>query len=77
MPQQRPSMDRDKECPFSAVNNAAGRVWKKLPESDARSVKIQELSNFFSWLLLFFFGLIIIIGFTVSVVLVSRLNLLI
>ena len=37
MPQQLPSMDRDKECPFSAVNNA-GRVWRKLRESDARSV---------------------------------------
>ena len=27
----------DKECPFSGVTKS-GRVWKKVPESDARSV---------------------------------------
>ena len=27
----------DKECPFSGVTNS-GRVWRKVPESDARSV---------------------------------------
>ena len=27
----------DKECPFSGVTKS-GRVWRKLPESDARSV---------------------------------------
>ena len=26
----------DKECPFSAITNS-GRVWRKVPESDARS----------------------------------------
>ena len=31
----------DKECPFSGVNKS-GRVWRKVPESDARSVT-QEL----------------------------------
>ena len=28
----------DKECPFSGVTNS-GRVWRKVPESDARSVQ--------------------------------------
>ena len=28
---------RDKECAFSGVTNS-GRVWRKVPESDARSV---------------------------------------
>ena len=28
----------DKECPFSGVTRSAGRVWKKVPESDARNV---------------------------------------
>ena len=28
---------RDKECPFSGVTNS-GKVWWKVPESDARSV---------------------------------------
>ena len=28
---------RDKECPFSGVTRS-GRVWRKVPESDARSV---------------------------------------
>ena len=28
---------RDKECPFSGVTKS-GRVWRKVPESDARSV---------------------------------------
>ena len=28
----------DKECPFSGVNSS-GRVWRKVPESDARSVR--------------------------------------
>ena len=27
----------DKECPFSGVTNS-GRIWRKMPESDARSV---------------------------------------
>ena len=27
----------DKECPFSGVTNS-GRVWRKVPESDARNV---------------------------------------
>ena len=27
----------DKECPFSGVTKS-GRVWRKMPESDARSV---------------------------------------
>ena len=27
----------DKECPFSGVTNS-GRVWRKVPESDTRSV---------------------------------------
>ena len=27
----------DKECPFSGVTKS-GRVWRKVPESDARSV---------------------------------------
>ena len=35
------SLDRqirgDKECPFSGVTKS-GRVWRKVPESDARSV---------------------------------------
>ena len=29
---------RDKECPFNGVTKS-GRVWRKLPESDARSVR--------------------------------------
>ena len=28
---------RDKECPFSGVTKS-GRVWRKVPESDAQSV---------------------------------------
>ena len=28
---------RDKECPFSGVTKS-GKVWRKVPESDARSV---------------------------------------
>ena len=28
---------RDKECPFSGIPNS-GRVWRKVPESDPRSV---------------------------------------
>ena len=27
----------DKECPFSGLTNS-GRVWRKVPESDARNV---------------------------------------
>ena len=30
-------MRGDKECPFSGVTKS-GRVWRKVPESDARSV---------------------------------------
>ena len=29
--------DKDHECPFSGVTKS-GRVWRKVPESDARSV---------------------------------------
>ena len=29
----------DKECPFSGVSRS-GRVWRKVPESDARSVPL-------------------------------------
>ena len=28
----------DKECPFSGITKS-GRVWRKVPESDARSVR--------------------------------------
>ena len=28
----------DKECPFNGVTKS-GRVWRKVPESDARSVR--------------------------------------
>ena len=31
----------DKECPFSGVTNS-GRVWRKVPESDARSVSSSD-----------------------------------
>ena len=35
----------DKECPFSGVTKS-GRVWRKVPESDARSVlSVQTLSR--------------------------------
>ena len=34
------SFPRDKECPFSGVTKS-GRVWKKVPESDARSVAVK------------------------------------
>ena len=30
----------DKECPFSGVTKS-GRVWRKVPESDARSVGLE------------------------------------
>ena len=30
----------DKECPFSGVTRS-GRVWRKVPESDARSVPVR------------------------------------
>ena len=33
----------DRECPFSGVTKS-GRVWRKVPESDARSV-LQQLSQ--------------------------------
>ncbi len=29
----------DKECPFSGITKS-GRVWRKIPESDARSVHL-------------------------------------
>ena len=35
-------MRGDKECPFSGVTKS-GRVWRKMPESDARSVGWQGL----------------------------------
>ena len=31
-------MRGDKECPFSGVLTKSGRVWRKVPESGARSV---------------------------------------
>ena len=34
-------MREDKECPFSGVTKS-GRVWRKVPESDARSVGLQH-----------------------------------
>ena len=36
----------NKECPFSGVTKS-GRVWKKVPESDARSVNdvLSDLAN--------------------------------
>ena len=36
-----------KECPFSGVTNS-GRVWRKVPESDARSVS--EVTKTWGWL---------------------------
>ena len=38
-----PEPFRDKECPFSGVTKS-GRVWRKVPESDARGV-----TGVFSW----------------------------
>ena len=32
-------LGRDKECPFSGVTKS-GRVWRKVPESDARSLDL-------------------------------------
>ena len=32
----------DKECPFRGVTKS-GRVWRKVPESDARSVTVPKL----------------------------------
>ena len=32
----------DKECPFSGVTKA-GRVWRKVPESDARNVPVYDI----------------------------------
>ena len=32
----------DKECPFSGVTKS-GRVWRKVPESDARSVSMMVM----------------------------------
>ena len=34
----------DKECPFSGVTKS-GRVWRKVPESDARSVGLNMSTN--------------------------------
>ena len=34
----------DKECPFSGVTKS-GRVWRKVPESDARSVGVGHTPN--------------------------------
>ena len=31
----------DKECPFSGITKS-GRVWRKVPESDARSVTVRQ-----------------------------------
>ena len=40
----------DKECPFSGITKS-GRVWRKVPESDARSVgrTTTRLGSGFSW----------------------------
>ena len=35
---------RDKECPFSGVTKS-GRVWRKVPESDAQSVGVAASSK--------------------------------
>ena len=32
----------DKECPFSGVTNHPGRVWREVPESNARSVGLRH-----------------------------------
>ena len=37
-------MHRDKECPFSGVTSS-GRVWRKVPESDVRSVWSERLGD--------------------------------
>ena len=34
----------DKECPFNGVTKS-GRVWRKVPESDARSVQANNQAN--------------------------------
>ena len=34
----------DKECPFSGVTNS-GRVWRRVPESDARSVQCHFMQS--------------------------------
>ena len=34
----------NKECPFSGVTKS-GRIWRKVPESDARSVGTRMISN--------------------------------
>ena len=34
----------DKECPFSGVTKS-GRVWRRVPESDARSVRSMDLAD--------------------------------
>ena len=39
-------MRGEKECPFSGVTSS-GRVWRKVPESDARSVSF-HLALFFA-----------------------------
>ena len=36
--------DKDKECPFSGVTKS-GRVWRKVPESDARSVRSKHTNG--------------------------------
>ena len=41
----------DKECPFSGTTKS-GRVWRKVPESDARSVHV-------SWIYLPLFSLVL------------------
>ena len=44
-------MQGDKECPFSGITSS-GRVWRKVPESDARSVllPLALMFFFFFWL---------------------------
>ena len=37
-------LHRDKECPFSGVT-ISGRVWRKVLESDARSVTLDSLES--------------------------------
>ena len=40
---------RDKECPFSGATKS-GRVWRKVPESDARSVPVElSLNGLAGW----------------------------
>ena len=44
----------DKECPFSGITKS-GRVWRKVPESDARSVGIPVTSYYFFFFIYIYF----------------------